>query len=217
MNPSQALAFVILLAAASFGHAAEKDSMQFQPPPAFRTIEFAEFGGGPLRSYQAPDTLETVVLHQSESLKVIMTVAKPPTTATPTTVAGLFVLVLKDGVWTIADSRRFEAVGKDSGAKAEATQSERAEPHFSLTLYQGGRGHSFAQCVSYMVVDSKFKLDTPTEKAIGEQFAVPNGPEAFQFHLNNPSVAPVGALLTLCKKRNNPPLTSSANGVFCRR
>jgi hypothetical protein len=169
MNPLQALAFVNLLATASFSHAAEKGSMSFEPPPAFRTIEFPEFGGGPSRTYQALDILKTVVLHESESLKVILTVAKPPTTATPTTVAGLFILVLKDGVWTIADSRRFEAVGKDSGAKAEATQSERAEPHISLTLHQGGRGHSYAQCASYMVVDSKLKLDTPTEKAIGEQ------------------------------------------------
>ena len=85
-------------------------------------------------------------------------------------------LLLKDGVWTSADSRRFEALGKDSGAKAEATHSERAEPHISVTLYQGGRGNSYAQCASYTVVDSKFKLDTPTEKAIGEQATNPNGP-----------------------------------------
>ena len=143
--------------------------MSFQPPSAFRTIELRDFGGGPLRSYQASEIHETVVLHESENLKVMMTVAKPPTTATPTAVAGLFVLVLKDGIWTITDSRRFEAVGKDCGAKAEATQSDRAEPHISLTIYQGGRGHSYAQCASYMVVDGKLKLDTPTEKAIGQQ------------------------------------------------
>ena len=124
-------------------------------------ITVAEYGGGPTRIYQAEAFLETVALYESEDLKIIFTVSKPPTTATPATVAGLFALIRREGSWVVTDSRRFEAIGKDSGAKAEATQSEKADPHVSLSLFQGGRGHSFAQCASYMVVDGKFKLDIP--------------------------------------------------------
>lgn len=167
MKMSPALTFAILLLATSFDHAVGKDLASFEPPSAFRTIRCVEYGGGPTRVYQTPN-IETEILYESDGLKLILTVAEPPTTATPTMVAGLFVIVLKGGIWTIADSRRFEAVGKYSDAKAKATQSERAEPHISLTLYQGGGGESYAQCASYRVVDSKFQLDTPTETKIGE-------------------------------------------------
>jgi|GEM_PF-4706399 len=170
MKHSQALA-ILLLTATSACLVAADNSTTFDPPKEFRMITFAEYGGGPTRVYQADAFLETVALYESEDLKIIFTVSKPPTTATPTTVAGLFALVRREGSWVVTDSRRFEAIGKDSGAKAESTQSERAEPHVSLTLFQGGRGHSFAQCASYIVEGGKFNLDTPQEKPTGEQGA----------------------------------------------
>lgn len=139
-------------------------------------IKFAEYGGGPTKVYQAEAVLKTVALYESEDLKIIFTVSKPPTTAAPTTVAGLFALARREGSWVVTDSRRFEAVGKDSGAKAEATQSGRSDPHVSLTLYQGGRGHSFAQCASYIVDGGKFNLDSPQEKPTGAQ-AVDDNPD----------------------------------------
>ena len=168
MKYSQALT-ILLLTATSACLTAEENSIAFDPPKEFRTITFAEYGGGPTKVYQAEAVLETVALYESEDLKIIFTVSKPPTTATPTTVAGLFALARREGSWVVTDSRRFEAVGKDSGAKAEASQSERSDPHVSLTLYQGGRGHSFAQCASYIVEGGKFNLDTPQEKPTGEQ------------------------------------------------
>lgn len=130
-------------------------------------ISFPEHGGGPAQVYEAEGFSETLSLYESEDLKVMWAVAYPPTTATRTVVAGLFALERRKGAWVISDSRRFEAIGKDSGAEAEATQSENAEPHVSLTLFQGGRGHSYEQCASYKVVGGKFHLDAPDEKPHG--------------------------------------------------
>ena len=168
MKHSQALSILLLTATSACLFAAE-NATNFNPPKEFRTIRFAEYGGGPTRVYQADAFLETVALYESEDLRIIFTVSKPPTAATPTTVVGLFALVRQNGTWVMTDSRRFEAVGKDCGAKAEATQSERADPHISLTLIQGGRGQSFDQCASYTVEGGKFNLDSPQEKPTGEQ------------------------------------------------
>jgi hypothetical protein len=172
----QALA-VLLLTASSACLVAADNPTTFEPSKEFRMITFAGYGGGPPRVYQADAFSETVELYKTEDLRIIFTVSKPPTTATPTTVAGLFALVWREGSWVVTDSRRFEAIGEYSGAKAESTQSERAEPHVSLTLFQGGKGHSFAQCASYIVKEGKFYLDAPQEKPTGQQGAA--GPALF--------------------------------------
>jgi hypothetical protein len=158
--------FTIVLA--SSGLTFGDEEKPFAPSIAFRTIHFVEYGGGPVREYVASKFETSEVLYEDADQKLIVTTATPPSTATRTWVAGLFLLKKTGGKWVLADARRFEAIGKEAGARAEATQSERAEPHISVTLFQGGRGASYSQCVSYVVKDGSLVIDPPQEKPIGE-------------------------------------------------
>lgn len=139
----------------------------FDPPIEFRTIDFVEYGGGPVRTYTAESIETSEVLIERADIKVIFTTSLPPSTATRTVVAGLFVLTKGPEGWMISDQKRFEAAGRESGATAETTNSQRAAPHVTITLWQGGREVSYAQSASYLVENDKLKLDPPQEKPIG--------------------------------------------------
>ncbi|HUF61195.1 MAG TPA: hypothetical protein VMN36_03900 [Verrucomicrobiales bacterium] len=165
---------------ASLGMALADEGQAFEPSIGYRTIRFVEYGGGPVREYVAEKFTTSEVLFEDGATKAIFTTSQPPTTATKTVVAGLFVRRKKGSEWTFSDARRSEASGKYADAKAVTTNSERAESHISVTLFQGGRGHSYSQCVSYMVEDRILKLDPPQEKPTGEQPADGKTPEAPQ-------------------------------------
>ena len=149
--------------------ATAKDGESFDPPTAYRTINFLEHGGGPVRRYTAPKLETSDVLYERADLKIVFTTSLPPSTATKTVVAGLFVLKKTQEGWVVSDQKRFEASGSESSAKAEITNTERSAPHVTVTLWQGGHEMSYSQSASYLVENSALKLDPPQEKPIGEQ------------------------------------------------
>ena len=111
---------------------------------------------------------------------IVFTTSLPPSTATRAVVAGLFVLKKAGDGWIISDQKRFEASGRESNAKAETTNTARAAPHVTVTLWQGGHEVSYSQSASYIVDNGILKLDPPQEKPIGEQGADGKTPEAPQ-------------------------------------
>jgi hypothetical protein len=151
------------------GIAIAKDGVPFDPPKTYRTINFEEYGGGPARSYTAPKLETSEVLYELADLKIVFTTSLPPSTATKTVVAGLFVLRKAQEGWIISHQKRFETSGSESGAKAEITNTQRSAPHVTITLWQGGHEVSYSQSVSYLVENGVLKLDPPQEKPIGEQ------------------------------------------------
>lgn len=162
----------IIFAAIAVGFgtiAIAKDGESFDPPTAYRTINFVEYGGGPVRRYIAPKLETSDVLYEHADLKIVFTTSLPPSTATKTVVAGLFVLRKAQEGWVISHQKRFEASGSESGAKAEITNTERCAPHITVTLWQGGHEMSYSQSASYLVENGALKLDPPQEKPIGEQ------------------------------------------------
>lgn len=162
----------IIFAAFAVGFAGvvtAKVGESFDPPTAYKTINFVEYGGGPVRRYTASKLESSEVIYEHADLKIVFTTALPPTTATRTVVAGLFVLRKAEDGWAISDQKRFEASGRESGAKAEMASTKRSAPHVTITLLQGGRGVSYSQTASYLVENGTLKLDLPQEKPIGEQ------------------------------------------------
>ena len=157
------------------GGATAKDGEQFDPPTAYRTINFEEYGGGPVRRYTAPKLETSKVLYESVDLKIVFTTSLPPSTATKTVVAGLFVFRKAQEGWIVSHQKRFEASGSESGAKAEMTNTQRSAPHVTDTLWQGGHEVSYSQSASYLVESGVLKFDPPQEKPIGEQAVAPNG------------------------------------------
>jgi len=100
-----------------------RDTEIFRPPLDFLKIQFPEYGGAPLQPYSATAFTSITTLIETPECKVVWTLAEPPTTATRTVVGGLFVRTLTDGQWRTIDAKRFEAAGKDSGARAVPTSS----------------------------------------------------------------------------------------------
>lgn len=134
---------------------------EFVPPASYRSTRFVEYGGGPLTKTTADqfDRIETQFATADQQL--VFTTASPPSSATKTTVAGIFLLARQEAGWRVSDELRFEASGKDSGASLEITSQGNGDPHFTITLNQGGRGHSFSQSVSYKIHDGKIAVDLP--------------------------------------------------------
>ncbi|MBK1884640.1 hypothetical protein JIN85_19645 [Luteolibacter pohnpeiensis] len=173
------LSIVLTATAIGFaGLATATGEKPFDPPIEFRRIDFVEYGGGPVRTYTAAGLETSEVLCERPDLKVIFTTSLPPSTAAKTVVAGLFVMIKGSDGWAISDQKRFEAAGRESGAKAEATNTQRSAPHVTVTLWQGGHEVSFAQSASYLVENGTLKLDPPQEKPIGEQGSGGNGGQA---------------------------------------
>ena len=167
MKPHSTIIFAISVACGTMSTAKEGEA--FDPPPAFRTMDFVEYGGGPVRCYTAPKLETSDVLYEHADLKIVFTTSLPPSTATKTVVAGLFVLRKAKEGWVVSHQKRFEASGSESAAKAEKTSTERSAPHVTVTLWQGGHEVSYSQSVSYLVENGAFKLDPPQEKSISEQ------------------------------------------------
>jgi hypothetical protein len=155
---------ISVIAALGLSLVAKAANFSFQPPVSYLGIRFAEYGGGPQQFYSASKFSEIQRLFESDSLKIIWTVAEPPTTATPTVVGGLFVLVPSKNGWIISDARRFESSGKYSGAAAVLTSFGSVDPHVTITLHQGGRGASWEEAASYVIEAGKIKPQIPAEK-----------------------------------------------------
>lgn len=141
-----------------------KKHSDFVPPISYRTIRFAEHGGGPIVESTASgfDRVTTAIATPEQQL--VFSVASPPTTATKTKVAGVFLLTRQGDEWRVVDELRFEASGKESDASLAVTSMGNGDPYFTITLNQGGRGHSFAQCASYKIQQGKLVVDLPTSK-----------------------------------------------------
>lgn len=161
----------IISAAIAFslaGVASARDGESFDPPAAYRTISVVEYGGGPLQRYTAPKIETSEVLYERGDMKIVFTTSFPPSTATKTVVAGLFVLRKAQEGWMISQQKRFEASGSESGAIGEITHTERSAPHVTVTLWQGGHEVSYSQSASYLVENGALKPDPPHEKPIDQ-------------------------------------------------
>ena len=163
------LSFIFAVIAVGFaGSVTAGDGDLFDPPKAYRSINFEEYGGGPIRSYIAPKLETSEVLYERADLKIVFTTSLPPSTATKTVVSGLFVLRKSREGWIVSHQKRFEASGSESGAKAEVTSTQRSAPHVTITLWQGGHEVSYSQSASHLVQNGILKFDPPQEKPIGE-------------------------------------------------
>src|SRR5690606_28163456 len=99
--------FVLVATAAPL--MAEETAPEFIPPASYRSIRFVEYGGGPKKDYSAPSFEVIEILADTKEYRVVFSKALPPTTATPTVVAGIFLLVPDGSEWRVVDQLRFEA------------------------------------------------------------------------------------------------------------
>ena len=148
-----------------------EEAKTFEPPITFRSIDFVEYGEGPIRRYVAPEFKTLDILVDRPDLRIIFTTALPPTTATRTVVAGLFVVRQTPDGWIAEDGKRFEAIGLSACARAEATHKEKGGPHITVSLVQGGKSQFYAQCVSYVLNGTILISDPPKEKALASEQA----------------------------------------------
>lgn len=139
---------------------------EFEPGEEFRTILFPSRVEGPVTKYVAAEFRACKVLRILGHRALVWTEASPQTAATPTVVAGLHLLVMEEGKWRLATSKRFEATGKNAGARVLAETDKRAGPHVTVTLEQGGRGYHYAQSATYAVRGNDLTLALPEEKRL---------------------------------------------------
>ncbi|MEI8234488.1 MAG: hypothetical protein WCH57_07345 [Verrucomicrobiota bacterium] len=108
---------------------------------------------------KAIESCET--LYVDDQLALVWVKAHPPTDATRSVVAVLFLLKSEGASWQIVDLLRFEASGKYSEVKAELTAvsyNGKRDPGFlTITEFQGGRGYSSSISASYACRDYRFK------------------------------------------------------------
>ncbi|WP_395741141.1 hypothetical protein [Prosthecobacter sp.] len=109
----------------------------------------------PARSVQ-----ECTELWANEECALVLAVAFPPTEATKSCVGVLFLLRRQEGLWRIADLRRFSATGKLARVEAEQTAHagsgyalgrEGMRPVVTVKQWDGGRGYSYGMSSSYTV------------------------------------------------------------------
>lgn len=165
--PIRLLLIALVLITARIPVSASNAVDGFQPPSAYLEIRYPEYGGGPLQLYSAGEFSSIAELYKEKTSRVIWTLAAPPTIATKTVVAGLFLLALRNGTWVVLDAKRFESAGKYSDANATLTSQGTPSPHITVVLHQGGRGGAWEETSSYDVKDGKFILALPVEKMIG--------------------------------------------------
>lgn len=138
-----------------------KERTGFVPSASYRTIHFVEHGGGSMVVSTATDFDRVEMSISTTDQRLVFSLASPPSTATKTKVAGVFLLTREGDEWRVADELRFEASGKGSDASLAVTSLGVGAPHFTITLNQGGRGHSFSQSASYQIHEGKMVLDLP--------------------------------------------------------
>lgn len=137
----------------------------FEPGEGFRTVFFSNRDGS-VTKWVAPELSARKVLRRLGDRALLWSTSSPPTTATPCVVGGLHLLVREGGKWRLVESRRFEAFGKHSAARANTDTDRRAGSHVTVTLHQGGRGLHYAQSATYLVRGNKLALALPKEKAL---------------------------------------------------
>lgn len=100
-------------------------------------------------------------LYAGDSLALVLVKAQPPTEATRSVAAVLFLLKHDGPSWWISDLLRFEACGKYSEIKATLSAMSyngKSDPGFlTVTEFHGGRGYSYDISASYKCQDCKFK------------------------------------------------------------
>jgi hypothetical protein len=111
------------------------------------------------------ESCETLWANDSQAL--VFAKALPPTEATNTVVAVLFLIKRTGDSWRITDTRRFTGTGGDSGITAKLTAetgggpdrlgTEGFPPVITVTEAQGGRGYSYTLSASYRVQASKLE------------------------------------------------------------
>ena len=105
-------------------------------------------------------------LWAGESEALVFATAKPNTEATNSVVGVLFLLSRTKDHWTIADTLRFTATGKDANVTAELTAGAGAgyrlgtagmRPIITIRESHGGRGYGYQLSASFAVDAKKLK------------------------------------------------------------
>jgi hypothetical protein len=118
------------------------------------------------RPIAATSVQSSVALWANDSHVFVFVVAAPPTDATRSVVAVLFLLCHTHGTWRISDSRRFAATGKYADVSAELTADagtgyrlggDDMRPVVTIKKSQGGRGYGYQVSASYSLVGSKIQ------------------------------------------------------------
>jgi hypothetical protein len=107
------------------------------------------------------------VVWSNDSQALVFVKALPPTEATHSTVAALFLVRRTGESWRISDSRRFTASGKDAGISVKLTADtgggtdrlgeDGFPPVVTITESQGGRGYSYDLSASYTIKAAKLE------------------------------------------------------------
>ncbi|WP_395752484.1 hypothetical protein [Prosthecobacter sp.] len=128
----------------------------------FAVPEMGEVDRG--KPVPAKSVQECTELWANEECALVLAVASPPTVATRSRVGVLFLLRRQEGLWRIADLRRFSATGKESLIEAEQTAfagtgyalgREGMRPVVTVKQWHGGRGYAYGMSSSYTIAGWK--------------------------------------------------------------
>ncbi|HWB58649.1 MAG TPA: hypothetical protein VG733_04120 [Chthoniobacteraceae bacterium] len=115
------------------------------------------------RPVMAAKTESAEVSWKSDDCAVVFVIARPPTQATPSCIGALFLLVKRNGAWSIGDVLAFRTLGiaaevtvdlsRDEGGKVRL---EKGRPVVVVTETSGGRHEFTGKSSSFTMDGAKF-------------------------------------------------------------